>query len=207
MPINSYKDYLQNTYKPYNIKMMKCEKARTFFPILAAQRLQGSDKTEVELHVSGCPECTTALEKTRKLQSLLGLKKHEQPDEFFLRTYVSEFHRRLYTEVVQERSLGFWSKMVEKFSFQISWPIAAQTLAVILVLGTIGHHFYFSSSSPAAVAMFKNFSKLTKTDSVVEVESRVNELVVSNKSDQNSVYVLDRVSYKPSNNGSVVLQF
>jgi hypothetical protein len=201
MPINSYKDYLQNTYKTPNMpQQMKCEKARTFFPVLAVNRLQGSEKSEVEHHLKNCNSCSASLEKTRKLQALLSLKRHEQPDELFMRNFVSDFHRRLYADVVQERSRStLWTRISEMFSFDISLIRVGQSFAALMILGVIAFQFYPAKSS-------QNGSISKNDESVVEVESRFKELVVANNSDS-SIYVLDRVAYKPSNNGPVVLQF
>jgi hypothetical protein len=213
MPINSFKDCLQITYKPLNIPTMKCEKARTLFPVLAAKRLQGSEKIEVESHLTDCPSCATALEKTRKLQALLSLKRLEKPDEFFFRNYVPEFHRRLYTDVVQERSRSFWTKLREAFSFEIQGAFALQSVAAILLLGILGFGYHLYSPSAAQkintspeVAQISSASAVSGA-SVVEVDSRFNELVLANPSGKSSIFVLDRVAYKPSNHGPVVLQF
>lgn len=184
---------------------MNCEKAKAFFPLLNSTPSQDPAHQEVASHVSTCESCSVALEKTRKLQQLLALKKHEQPDEFFMRTYVSEFHRKLYADVVKNQSRSIWSRIREAFTVDVEWTSVAQSMAAVVILGVIGYHFSpFSTSS--RTANHRTNSRVSSSE-VVEVESRYNELVAAKSADKSAVYVLDRVSYKPANNGPVVLQF
>jgi len=164
---------------------MKCEKARTLFPVFAAKRLQGIEKTRVESHVADCPDCSDALMKTSRLQMLLSLKRHEKPDEFFFRNYVPEFHRRLCADVVQKQSRSFWTKIRESFSFETNWIFAAQSFAAIFVLGIIAYHFYPAASSHKAT-IHQIASK--NSGAIIEVESRSNELVLANNVAANGLH-------------------
>jgi hypothetical protein len=188
---------------------MKCDKVKTFLPSYAARSLKVRHVRGIDVHLQDCADCQKSLEKTRKLQSLLAFKREEKPDEFFLRNFLPEFHRRLYSDysdVVQKYSL--WSQIREFFSldkkvhyfFRVSSGVAL--LVISLSFGTV--YFLKNKNVSHSVAAVSQ----SNVDSVVEVEAGINQLVVSNnQSQKGSVYVLDRVTYEPSTHGPVVLSF
>lgn len=194
--------------------MDKCQKVRSFFPLFLAQNLDECDSKLVKLHLDQCPNCQKSLEKSRNLRTLLSLKRYEQPGEFFFRTYVSEFHRRICSEVLQKNSI--WFRLREVFSAQIGavhWMIRAVSysagLAVILLSLYTAHLSMKNSVSESAFARRVQMDHDGKLSPVVDVTSHTSDLVLAsdNSSGRASVYVLDRVDYKPSTHAPILLSF
>ncbi len=190
---------------------MTCDTVRPYLSLIAAGSLESSHARRVDEHLGECADCQASLAKTRKLRSLLALKRHEQPDEFFMRTFTAEFHRRVCSEMVQKPS--FRQKLTELISIArqrmgIVHYSSAAALAV-LVLSVFVVHIStsgISSESPKGTVIAQAASVSTEDRSVVAVESRHNELVLATGQPK-SVYVLDRVQYEPATHGSVVLAF
>ena len=194
---------------------MNCKKARIYFPSFAACDLEGRAAKRVADHLMHCPDCQMSFEKTRKLRALLALKRHEQPDEFFFRTYVSEFHRRLYSEMIKRKP--FWSALRAIFdrASGMSWvlratiPVAA---AMVILLGLYSSHVsqennraleaVFRQSQAHHVAVVRSESLSSKVHPVW------NDMVLNDRPlDRNTVYVLDRIANTPAAHESIVLSF
>jgi len=196
--------------------MMKCEKARPFLPALAADRLDDLAAGEIHQHLAGCAVCRSSLEKSRRLRMLLSLKRHEQPDAFFFQTYLANFHRRLYSEMIQKRSV--WSRIREAVSVKsrpFGWLLRASTAMagiglVLLGLYAVQLSVKNHTSQPVAHHLSKEQpAHVTAAQvAIVEVESHPNQLVLADSpTDKSAVYVLDRVTYKPSTYGAALLVF
>lgn len=192
---------------------MNCQKIRQLLPAFAAQGLEGSNEHKVKAHLDHCADCKGSLAKTQKLRALLALKQHEQPDEFFFRTYLSEFHRRLYSQILQKPS--FLGKLNEIFLWnrpaRFLWRVSSAVLMLVLTMSFYmtyvtapNHSTEFLSSGDDTVR--QNIGIATRAPSVVEVESRFNQLVLADKP-SHSIYVLDRLNYEPSTRASAILQF
>ena len=194
---------------------MNCKKARTYLPSLAASGFEGRTGKRVADHLTQCPDCQMSFEKTRKLQALLALKRHEQPDEFFFRTYVSEFHRRLCSEMIRRKP--FWSVLQTIFEPAIrATRVLGATLslaaAMVILLGLYSSHVTTESNR---IQQARNRESQTHRVAAVETTSTFpkihpvsNDIVWNNNSsDQKTVYVLDRVANTPAAHESVVLTF
>ncbi len=193
---------------------MKCDKIQIHLPLYAAGHLESGEAPAVRSHLDGCPDCRASLAKTMRLRSLLAFKRHEQPDEFFFRTYLTEFHRRLISDMSKQTT--FWSRAREAFArweFGDSLPRLAYGAAfAVFVLSLYLAHVAMQSGTAVTVAQQHDSGKsavvASAGPSVVEIDSNFNHLVLAeNHPGKNSVYVLDRVAYKPSNHGSDVIEF
>ncbi len=189
---------------------MTCDIFRPFLSLKLSGSLDAKQARRVEAHLEKCPSCQADLVKAGKLRRLLALKRHEKPDEFFMNTFTAEFHRRVCAEMVQKPS--FTQKLSELFEIVrqrmgiVSYSSAAAVAVVAICL------FAVHVSTPGIPAEISKTTFVAKAApasqadrSVVEVESRLNELVLAT-SQPKSVYVLDRLQYEPPH-GSTVLAF
>lgn len=156
----------------------------------------------VKAHLAACPDCATALERTRRLQSLLSLKRHERPDEFVERNFLPEFHRRLYANIVRRRT--FLSRVRSFLEFDGGMPatVRALTLASALVLGLLSLSTIHTSMTTGAGA------QPVVAHQRVPHAPAANEVAFSPRGAKSPVvYVLDRVSYAPRLDETAVLSF
>ena len=194
---------------------MNCKKIRPFLPLLAAHELEEPQTHEVKEHVTHCTACRQALEGTSKVQALLALKRHEQADELFLRNYLSEFHGRLYHQVLEQNS--FWNRLVADILFcrkPLVWFLRGAYLLTFFFLALSLYTIHSSvennpqkrfSNQPADLSIAQN---QIFPQHVAEVESRFSHFVLAkNDANKNSVYVLDRIQYEPSTDNAVLLRF
>ena len=194
--------------------MTKCEKILPHLPDVIADELLGDQDAEIREHLAACGACRAKLESARRLQNLLALKRAERPDEFFLRNFVPEFHRRLMAEMV--RKTGFWEQLGDillprleplRGLFRYSHGFAAVATLVILC-GLYAVRFPTESVAPQAPFHPAPNTQKTAGETVVEVPSQFTHLIMANNPpDQNRVYVMDRVDYKLSAHEPVVVQF
>lgn len=194
--------------------MTKCEQVRPYLPAFAARSLEGSERLQVEQHLGHCPACEAGLARTRKLQSLLSLKRHEKPDELFIRNFLPEFHRRLFAQVAQSQSQSFWSRLKQVFvpaeGQGMLWP--SVSLGAVTALVAVSFYFaHISVQEPVSNQVASRSEKLAPAvaengPSVIEVATGMNQLVLDDTSSR-SIYVLDRLSYEPLMHGPSVLQF
>lgn len=194
---------------------MKCDKIQIHLPSYAAGHLGSGEVPAIRAHLDGCPDCRTSLEKTTRLRSLLAFKRHEQPDEFFFRTYLSNFHRRLISDMARQPA-SIWTQVREAFT---RWEtgsllprLAYGAAFAVFVLSLYIARGSMDSSTAPAVALRDDSGKTAVVaasgPSVVEIDSHFNHLVLAeNHAAKNPVYVLDRVAYKPSNHGADVIEF
>ncbi len=122
---------------------MKCEKIRPLFAPFEAGGLDAGLADRVKDHLCGCPSCRGFLERTHKLRALLALKRHEQPDEFYYRTYLPEFHRRLYSNMVRPKSLWGWVRAALELNNRVIFALRAGTVlagAILVMLSLYTAH-------------------------------------------------------------------
>jgi anti-sigma factor RsiW len=156
----------------------------------------------VKAHLAACPDCASTLERTRRLQSLLSLKRHERPDEFVERNFLPEFHRRLYANIVRRRTFLSRVRAFLEFDGGIPATVRALTLASALALSLLSLYTVHTSMITGA-----------GTQSVVAQHRALqapveNEVAFSPRGAKNpTVYVLDRVSYAPRLDETAVLSF
>lgn len=189
---------------------MKCEKIHPYLSEMAAGELQGGLGLEIHEHVEGCADCRGRLESTRRLRSLLSLKRAEKPDEFFLRTFVAEFHRRLLADMVRKPDFfrQMWDALATWWESARILPRPAYGLAAIaalvIFLGLYAIRSPLESVPPRSLQQPKHLAEET----VVEVPSRFNHLIMANnQAGGNRVYVMDRVDYEPAAHAPVIVQF
>jgi hypothetical protein len=192
---------------------MRCESVQKSLPAFVGNSLAGSEIKTIQEHLHTCSECQGSLAKTRKLRSLLALKRHEKPDEFFLRSFVPEFHRRLSAEIVRKPT--FWTRCREAFSLDNTPAYLCLRVfryASVAVAALVFYTAYLSYKQPSSTLVSGQkqeveFSKqASSTDGVVEVASHRSQLVFENRG-ADSVYVLDRLNYDNSTHGPIVLTF
>jgi hypothetical protein len=186
---------------------MNCKKVLAIIPSISPS-LEDIDFKDVRTHLESCPSCQTSYSKTQKLRSLLALKRHEKPDEFFVRTFTSEVHRRVCSEMIQRPSL--WTRLRQAFTWE-SRPVsifAYSTVFGAIVLSLCTVHLVTRNSNSHSLARSTSPSVMGgEAYSVVEVESRVTQLIEAEQSASGSaVYVLDRVQYD-SSHGPALLHF
>lgn len=182
---------------------MNCHQAREFLPLLDAGSLDTQVTQQVSEHLQACPVCQVSLEKTRKLRAMLALKRYEQPDELFLRTFVADFHRRL--DAAPAVSEGWWARLRTTFELDDRAVMALRAsvalVAVLLVL--VGVHFYGAMRNGTAERQVA--VRRSQLPPAGLSTSPWSDVVV--KSDQNTVYVLDRVAYTASTHEPAILTF
>jgi hypothetical protein len=188
---------------------MRCEKVSRHLPALVADQMDSREAVSVRKHLANCPDCAKSFEKTKSLRSLLSLKRHEKPDEFFLRNFVPEFRRRLCLEVIQKPSK--WERMQELWAAFWTPSVFMRTVrysAVVLVTLIIAS-VYFNRESSAPMVATHRASTTVSEESIVEVESSINQLAVANlqSGSKESVYVMDRIEYQPATHGSRIFTF
>ncbi|MDD2709014.1 MAG: hypothetical protein PHV34_13595 [Verrucomicrobiae bacterium] len=174
---------------------MKCKMVQEYLPMLAVRELEGQLGEQISEHLETCAACRNELAGARKIHALLALKRYEQPDEFFSRTFLDKLHQRLEAEErVQET---WWSKV----------QAGLESLRGIPAMGV--------AAAAACLMLFLSVAALSPTGQRSEVKlaihrpvlteavqpAQVSDMVVRN--DQNVVYVLDRVAsnsvaYEPS---------
>lgn len=178
---------------------VNCRSARPHLEDLAEGAPAKGRLEAVRAHVAGCPDCARSLERTRRLQGLLALKRHERPDEQFERNFLPEFHRRLYANIVRRRS--FLSRVRSFLEFDGGMPALVRGLSLAAALGlsllslyTV--HTSLSTRAPAAPMVARQ-----QLPAANEVAFR------SHGANSAAVYVLDRVSYAPRLDETAVLSF
>lgn len=156
----------------------------------------------VKAHLATCPDCAGTLERTRRLQGLLALKRHERPDEFVERNFLPEFHRRLYADIVRRRS--FLSRVRSFLEFEGGMPalVRGLSLACALVLSLLSLytvHTSLTSRAPDGPVIAQRQSRTPPVANEVAFQAR--------GANSSAVYVLDRVSYAPRLDETAVLSF
>lgn len=188
---------------------MKCDTVRPQLPSYAAGNLGSAETAGVDTHLAGCPECRGGLAATRKLRALLAFKRREQPDEFFFRTFLTDFHRRLISDMAHRRTPG--SRVRDLLdALGVPGSLAARlayggAFAIFILSVALVHH---SMNRPSMAPVAQQAEPAPAGPSVVEIDSKFNQLVLAeNQGAPKSVYVLDRVAYKPAHHGSDVIEF
>lgn len=201
--------------------MMKCAKVCLQLAAFSSGEIGDSEGKKIQEHLAGCANCRESLRTTQQLRALLALKCYERPDEFFFRTYLVEFHRRLLSGIVRE--IPLWAKVCKIFSFGDGWKRIYLRFGWGVFVGVVFLCFYIAhvmiekrSSAHLALGYSKGISSQTFQDeasalsdlSPMEVASTFNHLILAdNHSNKNLIYVMDHVHYEPSSHGSVVLEF
>ena len=187
---------------------MTCEKVHELLPAFDANHLASGESVLVRDHLSVCTICQGRLESTRKLRSLLALKRHEKPDEFFMRTFTAQFHQKLLSSVIRKRSvLDYAPEWLER-TFRSIWLQGAAVAALAIL---IFFNFYparqSSESDSYAGASIHDSRPGNKSEllAMTHVESVRNDLISG--SDQHTIYVLDRVSYRKDTHEAPALTF
>jgi len=185
---------------------MTCDSIRPFLSTLDS--LDVAHAGRVNGHLAACPDCRGEVVRIRKLRNLIALKRHEKPDEFFLRTFNESFHRRLVSEMAQKPS--FRVKFAElagivRERFGLI-PLSSAAIALVAITVFMVHISAPMKDAPKPAVVAKAAPAPQADRSVVEVESRLNQLVVASRQSKN-IYVLDRVQYEPATHGSTVLAF
>ncbi len=186
--------------------MTSCKKVQRLLPMFAGESLEKIYADQIHAHLSNCSSCQSHFEKTRKLRSVLALKQHEQPDDFFFRNYLSEFHRRLYRDMLQPRSL--WRKIGDALGMNQRLDLVLRGVGIgvfatvaIIILSLYSVHLSKTS-----------FVRQAKWASIQSPETKVplatSDFVLGdNLSNQKTTYVLDRVSYNLRAHESSTLTF
>lgn len=180
---------------------VNCRNAQPHLGDLARGTPATGRLASVKAHLDGCPACSVAFERTRRLQSLLSLKRHESPDELIARNFLPEFHRRLYASLTRRRS--FLSRMRSFFEAEEGLPVLARGLAfasaVFLSLFSLyTAHLSMQTGSTTVVVQSSN----------ARPSATMKEVAFERFSGQHpAVYVLDRVSYAPRMDETSVLSF
>lgn len=201
--------------------MIKCEKVRFHLATFSVGEVGRSEAEKIEEHLAGCANCRENLQVIQKLHALLVLKRYEKPDELFLRTYLTEFHRRLLSEIV--RKVPFWERVLKAFSWSERWgeiPLRFRWGAAvgIVLIGFCTVYVSVKKETPypfrhhraQGFAFQSSWAEATTSPEVssTEVASNFNHLILAdNPPDKNLVYVMDRVHYEPFTHGSIVLEF
>ena len=196
--------------------MISCEKVRPYLPALAGGDPENRIAAQFHQHAADCPDCRKDLETSRRLRSLLALKRHEKPDEFFFRAYLSEFHRRLLSEIVRKKS-SLWERIREVMTpgwgpADILLRLSYSAAIGVVVLSLYTARISLESGGPSHFVYHqaKGYSVETSPSlpSAVEVASSPRHLILANNyAGKKPVYVLDRVNYESPRQGTVVLQF
>lgn len=155
----------------------------------------------VRAHLDGCPACSAALERSRRLQALLALKRHERPDALVERNFLSEFHRRLYATVTRRRTL--LSRLRSFFEAEEGWPLLVRGLAfasaIFLSLFSVYTVYLSKQAGPILTVARSSDAHLAAARKEVASERAPGQHA--------AVYVLDRVSYAPRMDETSVLSF
>jgi len=193
---------------------MKCDQVKTFLPVLAAQGLEPEHATRLHRHVDGCVVCRTGFERARKLRAILRLKQHEQPPSFFYQNFVSEFHQRLYASAMQRSS--WWDRIRDALDTGRRADIILRTSYAVTAFAAVLLGVYTSHLSVKSSLLREQALQQPPSRTVTAAASRQSALshapwsdVVwsSESSERKTVYVLDRVAYKPATHGSSFLAF
>ncbi len=200
---------------------MKCEKVCLHLAAFSVGEIGEGEEKKIQEHLAGCANCRESLRTTQQLRALLALKRYERPDEFFLRTYLAEFYRRLLSGMVREVSL--WTRICKIFSLGEGWKgidlrFGWGVFVGVVFLGFyVAHvsiekrnsaHLVLGDSNGISSQIFQDGASALSDSSPMEVASTFNHLIlVDNHSNKNLIYVMDHVHYEPSSHGSVVLEF
>ena len=186
--------------------MISCKKVYQLLPRLAAESLEKDGTEQIHAHVKSCPSCQGHLEKTRKLRAILALKQYEQPGEFFFRTYLSEFHRRLYRDMLQPRSLGRKIKDALGLNQRLDLVLRGVGIGIFASVAMLTLSFYITDLSKSSFSHQTNW--VSNESRKTTIPSATSDFVLSdNISSQKTVYVLDRVSYNLKAHESPTLTF
>jgi hypothetical protein len=180
---------------------MNCRRALPFLEDLAAGAPAQGPLEAAKAHAAACPSCALALTRARRLQSLLSLKRHERPDAFAERTFLPEFHRRLYASIVRRRT--FASRLRDLLSVDGGMPAMVRGLALAsaLVLSLLSLYTVHASLRPGT-------SPVLAQQAASRHAPGLNEVAFQPPSANSPVvYVLDRVSYAPRMDDTAVLSF
>jgi len=192
---------------------MNCKKMRTQFSSFAASDLEGRTAEKVADHLKQCPDCQTGLEKTRKLRALLSLKRHEQPNEFFFRTYLAGFHRRLHADMLRRRTFRDALRDVFESAVRPAWILRATLPIAAVLLVLVGVYFWHTSEENHRVRQALQNQPVSRPIMTASntgsagVRSVWKEMVNANPSDPNVVYVLDRLANHSAAHELVIFTF
>ena len=81
---------------------MDCKKTQQLFDDLWHQRLTPETDAQVRQHLADCTDCRVLEQRSARLQRLLALKRYERPAPAYFDNFLSEFHRRLLTEMARD---------------------------------------------------------------------------------------------------------
>lgn len=187
---------------------MNCKKARPLFSLLEGGELEGQVAGGVRGHLEGCSECRGLAARSRRLQALLALKRHEQPDEFYFRTFLSGFHRRLYADIVRRKSLWSTIRAALELDHRVGFALRAATLCAGGALVSLSLYTSHLSLQTNADQLAMNASDRSSRGVAHPVESSWSEVAVADhRAQTRTKYVLDRVSYSPTLHETSVLSF
>ncbi len=187
---------------------MNCKKARPLFSLLEGGELEGQVAGGVREHLESCPECRGLATRTRRVQALLALKRHEQPDEFYFRTFLSGFHRRLYADLVQRKSLWGTIRAAFELDQRAGFALRAATFCAGVALVTLSLYTSHLSLQTNTEQLAMNAADRLSRNVARPVDPSWSGVAVADhRAPARTEYVLDRVSYSPTLHETAVLSF
>ena len=176
---------------------MNCRSAQPFLDDLARGTPAKGRLEAVKAHVSACPACSGAMDRTRRLQSLLALKRHELPPPAYFPNFTAEFHQRL---AAVEARLPWWQALLHR----IEWPAPALRYATATLAGallTLGAFHWTQTNSivplPVAQRPLTETASLT-TASAAPTPGLTLIPATPTTATEADGYVLDRIAITPA---------
>ena len=83
------------------MKTIDCKKAKRLYDDLAEGRVAEPLAAQLQQHLDDCTDCRVLRQRSARLQQLLAIKRHEQPDAAYFDGFLNEFHRRLADEAAR----------------------------------------------------------------------------------------------------------
>lgn len=150
--------------------MNQCEKYRQLMWLQLYDELNENQKSELNDHLQGCPDCVLNLEEINESKILLDTKIQLKPTASFLEQNRTELHQRLLLATQHKYRINWKKKMWEMLSLNFSPALRFSTAVAMLLIGILFGNLLFKAEPLEEDLARQQFPPLSETN-IASVES------------------------------------